>query len=67
MLALSSLSALTIDIYVENINFANDGYNFYTDSSKTTELNFSRAQTHSTRATAIAFSDWHRYVASILC
>ena len=40
MLALSSLSALTIDIYVENINFANDGYNFYTDSSKTTELNF---------------------------
>lgn len=29
-----------ISVYVENAAFANDGYNFYTDSSKTTELNF---------------------------
>ncbi|CAI8263852.1 MAG: Uncharacterised protein [Opitutia bacterium UBA7350] len=29
-----------VDIYVENIAFANDGYNFYTDATKTTELNF---------------------------
>lgn len=29
-----------VDIYVEFRAFASDGYNFYTDSSKTTELNF---------------------------
>ena len=38
-LSTASLQA-TVDVYVENIAFANDGYNFYTDATKTTELNF---------------------------
>ena len=37
---LTTAAHAIIDIYVENIAFASDGYNFYTNSSKTTELNF---------------------------
>ncbi|NCG08568.1 MAG: hypothetical protein GWO81_03210 [Verrucomicrobia bacterium] len=36
----TSVSHAVIDIYLENIAFANDAYNFYTDYNKTTELNF---------------------------
>ena len=33
-------SSAVVQIYLENISGSSDGYNFYTDATKTTELNF---------------------------